>query len=107
MQKALFEPGTPVFIYRLFQFATIGLLILLIILYSQGTYIHIQKKYIHLVYLNIYILTISTYLGLGNQHIYILGALTFCLFSLVTWIVSEVGLEAEKKEEEENTKKSK
>ena len=42
MQKALFEPGTPVFIYRLFQFATVGLLILLIILYSQGTYIDIQ-----------------------------------------------------------------
>ena len=31
MQKALFEPGTPVFIYRLFQFSTIGLLILLMI----------------------------------------------------------------------------
>ena len=41
MQKALFEPGTPVFIYRLFQFATVGLLILLIVLYTQGKFIFI------------------------------------------------------------------
>ena len=47
MQKALFEPGTPVFIYRLFQFATVGLLILLIVLYTQG-------KFIFIVY-NVYI----------------------------------------------------
>jgi hypothetical protein len=73
MQKALFEPGTPVFIYRLFQFATVGLLILLIVLYTQG---------------------------LGNQHVYILGGLTFCLLGLVTWIVSEVGLEETEEEKE-------
>jgi len=43
MQKALFEPGTPVFIYRLFQFATVGLLILLIVLYTQGKFIFIVQ----------------------------------------------------------------
>ena len=48
MQKALFEPGTPVFIYRLFQFATVGLLILLIVLYTQGKFIFI----IHCLYSN-------------------------------------------------------
>ena len=36
MQKILFEPGTPLFIYRLFQFSTVGLLVLLAVLYSQG-----------------------------------------------------------------------
>ena len=36
MQKILFEPGTPIFIYRLFQFSTVGLLVLLAALYSQG-----------------------------------------------------------------------
>jgi len=32
--------------------------------------------------------------------VYILGGLTFCLLGLVTWIVSEVGLEETEEEKE-------
>ena len=40
-------------------------------------------------------------------HIYILGGLTVCLLGLVTWVVSEIGLEAEDTKNEGSAEKKK
>ena len=79
--QSLLEPGTSLVIYRLFQASTVALLVLLFGLHFTG--------------------------ATANYHVYILLFLTFGLFASVTWVVSEIGLEAENKDTKDGGEKPK